>query len=50
MERPETHYALSGEVSIAYQVNGHGPVDLIVCPGWISNVELMWEDENAAAH
>jgi pimeloyl-ACP methyl ester carboxylesterase len=50
MERPETHYALSGDVSIAYQVHGDGPVDLIACPGWISNVELTWEDETAAAH
>jgi len=49
VDRPETHYALSGDVSIAYQVHGDGPVDLIVCPG-ISNVELTWEDEKAAAH
>src|ERR1700760_4721015 len=50
MDTPETHYALSGDVSIAYQVHGDGPVDLIVCPGWISNVELTWEDEKASAH
>jgi hypothetical protein len=37
---PETRYALSGDVAIAYQVHGDGPVDLIVRPGWISNVEL----------
>jgi pimeloyl-ACP methyl ester carboxylesterase len=50
VERPDTRYALSGDVSIAYQVHGEGPVDLIVCPGWISNVELTWEDEKASAH
>jgi hypothetical protein len=30
---PETRYALSGDVSIAYQVYCDGSVDLIVCPG-----------------
>jgi pimeloyl-ACP methyl ester carboxylesterase len=50
VELPETRYALSGDVSIAYQVHGGGPVDLVVVPGWISNVELTWEDESAAAH
>jgi len=41
--RPETQYARSGDVSIAYQVFGSGPVDLVVVPGWISNVEYQWE-------
>jgi hypothetical protein len=30
MERPETRYAKSGDVHIAYQVVGHGPLDLVV--------------------
>ena len=47
--RPETRYAKSGDVNIAYQVVGEGPVDLIYVPGWISNLELMW-DEPAHAH
>jgi pimeloyl-ACP methyl ester carboxylesterase len=47
--RPETRYAKSGDVNIAYQVVGDGPFDLIYVPGWISNVELMW-DEPAHAH
>jgi class 3 adenylate cyclase len=47
--RPETRYAKSGELNIAYQVVGEGPFDLIYVPGWISNVELMWE-EPAHAH
>ena len=40
MEPPETRYALSGDVSIAYQVHGAGPLDLVIFPAWISNVEL----------
>jgi pimeloyl-ACP methyl ester carboxylesterase len=47
--RPETRYAKSGDLNIAYQVVGDGPVDLIYVPGWISNVELNWE-EPAHAH
>jgi len=42
--RPETRYAKSGDVSIAYQVVGDGPLDLVVVPGWISNVDFAWED------
>jgi class 3 adenylate cyclase len=41
---PETRYAKSGDVNIAYQVVGDGPFDLVYVPGWISNVELMWEE------
>src|SRR5690348_14973202 len=41
---PETRYARSGDVAIAYQVVGDGPFDLIWVPGAISNVELTWED------
>lgn len=40
---PETRYALSGEVSIAYQVMGDGPVDVIVVPGFMSHVEFRHE-------
>jgi pimeloyl-ACP methyl ester carboxylesterase len=47
--RPETRYAKSGDLNIAYQVVGAGPLDLIYVPGWISNVELNWE-EPAHAH
>ncbi|HYZ19312.1 MAG TPA: adenylate/guanylate cyclase domain-containing protein [Gaiellaceae bacterium] len=46
---PETRYTKSGDLNIAYQVAGEGPFDLIYVPGWISNVELMW-DEPAHAH
>ena len=43
MDRPETRYARSGEISVAYQVVGGKPFDLIWVPGWISNVEESWE-------
>ena len=41
---PETKYTQSGEVSIAYQVVGSGPVDLLIVPGLISHLEHAWED------
>jgi pimeloyl-ACP methyl ester carboxylesterase len=41
---PETRYARSGDVSIAYQVSGAGAFDLVLFPGWVTNVEVMWED------
>lgn len=40
---PETLYARSGELSIAYQVIGNGPIDLIFVPGAISHVEFLHE-------
>jgi len=40
---PETRYAQSGGVNVAYQVVGDGPVDLLYIPGWVSNVEGNWE-------
>jgi pimeloyl-ACP methyl ester carboxylesterase len=40
---PQTQYAKSGDINIAYQVVGEGPFDLVYVPGWISNVELFWE-------
>jgi class 3 adenylate cyclase len=40
---PETRYATSGEVSIAYQVMGEGPVDIVMIPGIISHVEALHE-------
>lgn len=44
-----TRYAKSGDVHIAYQVVGDGPVDLVLVPGWVSNVELWWEDAGWSA-
>lgn len=45
---PEVRYARSGRVNIAYQVVGDGPVDLVVVPGWISNIELCWHEPRMA--
>ena len=42
--RPETQYARSGDVSIAYQVFGDGPTDLVIAPGWIFHAEFAWEE------
>ena len=42
--QPETRYAQSGDVSIAYQVLGGGPLDLLIVPGFISHLEQAWED------
>ncbi|MFN2458597.1 MAG: alpha/beta fold hydrolase [Chitinophagaceae bacterium] len=41
---PETKYAKSGDVSIAYQVVGSGSIDLVFVMGWVSNVEYSWEE------
>ncbi|MDX6441150.1 MAG: hypothetical protein QOE43_879 [Gaiellaceae bacterium] len=49
MQPAETHYALSGDVSIAYQVIGDGPIDLVFVPGFVSNVEYAWEEPRLAA-
>ena len=40
---PTTRYARSGEASIAYQVVGDGPLDLLFLPGWLSQIEHVWE-------
>lgn len=41
---PETKYVQNGDVSIAYQVVGNGPFDLLIVPGFISHLEQAWED------
>jgi len=43
MSPPETRYAKSGEVSIAYQVSGSAPLDLIFVPGFVSNLDVQRE-------
>ena len=45
---PETKYARSGDVSIAYQVVGDGPLDLILVSSWITNVEENWSEPSYA--
>jgi class 3 adenylate cyclase/predicted alpha/beta hydrolase len=48
--QPETKYAKSGEVHIAYQVFGDGPVDLVYVPGSVTHLDLMWEDPGFARY
>ncbi len=43
MDRPETQYAWNGDVALAYQVFGEGPVDLVYLQGYCSNVDMNWE-------
>jgi pimeloyl-ACP methyl ester carboxylesterase/class 3 adenylate cyclase len=42
--QPETKYARSGEINIAYQVVGEGPLDIVLVPSWVTNVEESWEE------
>ena len=44
MTQPETKFAQSGDVSIAYQVLGQGPLDLVHVPGLVSHLEYAWEN------
>lgn len=42
--RPEVEYARSGDASIAYQVVGDGRPDLVLVPGFVSHLDLAWEE------
>ena len=46
--QPKTRYAKSGDVNIAYQVVGDGPLDLVYVPGWVSHLDLNWEEPDHA--
>ncbi len=41
-------YARSGDVSIAYQVTGDGPLDVVLVPGFFSHLEIDWEHPGSA--
>ena len=45
-EVPSTHCVKSDDVYIAYQVLGEGPLDLMFVPGFVSNVEAIWQSPN----
>jgi pimeloyl-ACP methyl ester carboxylesterase len=45
---PEVHYARSGDVNVAYQVVGSGPVDLVFVMGWVSHLEYFWNEPSFA--
>jgi class 3 adenylate cyclase/predicted alpha/beta hydrolase len=50
IEMPATRYAEAADgVNVAYQVFGEGSVDLVIVPGWVSHLELIWEQPQAAA-
>ena len=41
--QPETRYARSGDLNIAYQVVGDGPFDLVFAPGYVTHIEMQWK-------
>ena len=43
LEPPDTRYAKSGDLSIAYQVIGPGPLDLVYTSIWTNQIEHAWE-------
>jgi pimeloyl-ACP methyl ester carboxylesterase/DNA-binding winged helix-turn-helix (wHTH) protein/class 3 adenylate cyclase len=45
---PKTRYARSGDVNIAYQVLGDGPLDLVFVMGWVSHLEYFWTEPSFA--
>jgi pimeloyl-ACP methyl ester carboxylesterase len=45
---PQTRYAESGDVSIAYQVIGDGPIDLVFVMGWVSHLDYFWAEPSFA--
>lgn len=47
---PETRYARSGEVNVAYQVLGDGPLTLVLIPGFSNNLEYFWEEPHLARY
>ena len=49
MSNVKTRYAKSGDVHVAYQVVGEGSVDLVVVQGWVTHLELWWDDPGWSA-
>jgi hypothetical protein len=49
VERPETLYAWNGDVALAYQIVGDGPMDLFYLQGWTSNIDLAWDSPYLSA-
>jgi pimeloyl-ACP methyl ester carboxylesterase/DNA-binding winged helix-turn-helix (wHTH) protein len=47
--KPETRYARNGDVNIAYQIVGDGPIDIVFVMGWISHLEYFWKEPHFAA-
>jgi pimeloyl-ACP methyl ester carboxylesterase len=49
MPMPDTRYARNGEISIAYQVVGEGPIDLVLVNGLAAHLDLLWADPDSTA-
>lgn len=47
---PLTQYARSGDVNIAFQMFGEGPIDLVITPGFVSHLDLQWDDPLMACY
>jgi class 3 adenylate cyclase len=47
--QPKTSYAKSGDVNVAYQVLGDGPLDLVYVQGWLSHLDFQWTDPTVAS-
>jgi pimeloyl-ACP methyl ester carboxylesterase/DNA-binding winged helix-turn-helix (wHTH) protein len=47
-EIPRTRYARSGDINIAYQVLGDGPIDLVFVMGWVSHLDYFWTEPSFA--
>ena len=48
MSAPKTQYTKSGDITIAYQCFGSGPIDLVYAQGWLTNIEYAWEHPDYA--
>lgn len=42
--KPTTQYTHSGHINIAFQIIGNGPIDIVYIPGWVSNIDVMWDN------
>jgi pimeloyl-ACP methyl ester carboxylesterase len=48
VDAPDVRYAKSGDVSIAYQVTGEGPLDIVFVMGWVSHLDYFWAEPRFA--
>src|SRR5688500_15326706 len=50
MPTPRTRYAKSGDVNVAYQVLGEGPIDLVYVWGWLSHLDFQWPNPELTSY
>src|SRR5947208_16942737 len=48
MDSPVTRYARHGDIHLAYQVAGDGPLDVLYVPTWLQQMESLWEEPSIA--